>query len=42
MLDTIEIRYGKSELPVRLPKGCQPVVVRKPPMPLLENPHKSI
>jgi nickel-dependent lactate racemase len=42
MLDTIEIRYGKSELPVRLPKGCQPTVVRKPPMPLLENPHKSI
>ncbi|MFN6399740.1 MAG: nickel-dependent lactate racemase [Planctomycetota bacterium] len=42
MLDTVEIRYGKSELPIRLPKGCQPVVVRKPPMPLLADPKQAI
>lgn len=42
MLETVEIRYGKSELAVRLPKGCQPVVVRKPPMPLLADPKQAI
>ncbi|MFM8570933.1 MAG: lactate racemase domain-containing protein, partial [Pirellula sp.] len=42
MLDTVEIRYGKSELSVRLPKGCHPVVVRKPPMPLLGDPKQAI
>jgi nickel-dependent lactate racemase len=42
MLDTVEIRYGKSELSVRLPKGCQPIIVRKPPMPLLGNAPEAI
>jgi nickel-dependent lactate racemase len=42
MLDTVEIRYGKSELSVRLPKGCQPIVVRKPPMPLLGDAPEAI
>jgi nickel-dependent lactate racemase len=37
MTGTIGIRYGKGELRVRLPKGCEPVVVRKPPMPLLDD-----
>ena len=42
MHDTVEIRYGKSELKVRLPKGCEPVVVRKPPMPILDDAPKAI
>ena len=42
MLDTVEIRYGKSELSVKLPKGCEPVIVRKPPMPLLSDPKHAI
>jgi len=42
MEDMIDIRYGKQELHVRLPKGCEPVIVRKPPMPLLENPSQAI
>lgn len=37
MTETVGIRYGKVELRVRLPEGCEPVVVRKPPMPLLDD-----
>ncbi len=42
MAEVVDIRYGKHELHVRLPKGCEPVIVRKPPMPLLENPPEEI
>jgi nickel-dependent lactate racemase len=42
MQDSVEIRYGKGELRVRLPQGCEPTVIRKPPMPLLEDPASAI
>lgn len=42
MADSVEIRYGKGELHVRLPKGCEPTVIRKPAMPLLEDPASAI
>jgi nickel-dependent lactate racemase len=42
MQDSVEIRYGKGELRVRLPQGCEPTIIRKPPMPLLENPPEAI
>lgn len=42
MPDSVEIRYGKGELHVRLPKGCEPTVIRKPAMPLLEDPASAI
>lgn len=42
MADSVEIRYGKGELRIQLPKGCEPTVIRKPPMPLLENPSLAI
>ncbi|MFN7738262.1 MAG: nickel-dependent lactate racemase [Pirellula sp.] len=42
MAETIDIRYGKGELHVRLPRGCEPTVIRKPAMPLLDQPATSI
>jgi lactate racemase len=42
MAETVEIRYGKGELRVRLPDGCEPTVIRKPPMPLLHAPQQAI
>ena len=42
MAETIDIRYGKGELHVRLPRGCEPTVIRKPAMPLLDQPGTSI
>jgi lactate racemase len=42
MAETVEIRYGKGELHVRLPDGCEPTVIRKPPMPLLHAPQQAI
>ena len=42
MSDTVSIRYGKSELHVRLPKGCEPTIIRKPAMPVLPDPGEAI
>ena len=33
----VELRYGRHGLPVRLPPECDVTVVRKPPMPVLED-----
>lgn len=37
MNDSVEIRYGKGELKIPLPKGCEVTVIRKPPMPVIED-----
>ncbi|MEQ1825091.1 MAG: nickel-dependent lactate racemase [Pirellula sp.] len=42
MSETIAIRYGKGELQVRLPKGCEPTIIRKPDMPELKDPSAAI
>ncbi len=42
MSDSISIRYGKGELHVRLPNGCEPTVIRKPDMPVLQEPLTAI
>ena len=42
MSDSISIRYGKGELHVRLPNGCEPTVIRKPDMPVLQEPLSAI
>jgi lactate racemase len=42
MTDSVAIRYGKGELDVRLPKGCNPTIIRKPEMPVLSNPQNAI
>ena len=39
---TLDILYGKSGLPVRLPAGAQPTLVAKRPMPKLPDPHAAI
>ncbi|HUP81440.1 MAG TPA: hypothetical protein VM260_23015, partial [Pirellula sp.] len=42
MNDSISIRYGKGELHIRLPQGCEPTIIRKPDMPVLEDPLAAI
>lgn len=42
MSEFVSIRYGKGELHIRLPKGCEPTIIRKPEMPVLENPLLAI
>jgi len=42
MTDSVAIRYGKGELHVRLPKGCQPTIFRKPDMPVLPDANAAI
>ncbi|MCY2985946.1 MAG: nickel-dependent lactate racemase [Planctomycetota bacterium] len=42
MSDSISIRYGKGELHVKLPNGCEPTVIRKPDMPVLQEPLMAI
>ncbi len=42
MSDSVSIRYGKGELHIRLPKGCEPTIIRKPDMPILPDPLAAI
>ena len=42
MSDSVSIRYGKGELHIRLPKGCEPTIIRKPDMPVLQDPLSAI
>ena len=42
MNDSVSIRYGKGELHIRLPKGCEPTIIRKPDMPVLDDPLVAI
>ena len=38
MPQSLTLRYGQEELPLRLPAGCEPCVIRKPSMPLIADP----
>ncbi len=40
--ETVEIAFGRSQLPVRLPPGAQPVLIRKRPLPKLPDPHAAV
>jgi len=42
MSDSVAIRYGKGELHIRLPKGCEPTIIRKPAMPVLEDANQAV
>ena len=42
MSDSVSIRYGKGELQIRLPSGCEPTIIRKPDMPVLADPLAAI
>lgn len=42
MNDSVSIRYGKGELHIRLPNGCEPTIIRKPDMPILDDPLAAI
>lgn len=42
MANTVDIRYGKGELHVRLPHGCEPTIIRKPAMPVLPDAKSAV
>ena len=38
----VRLLYGRGELEVRLPEGCEPTVVEKPAMPVIEDPEAAV
>ena len=38
----VNLRYGRSELEVRLPEGCEATVIEKASMPLIEEPEAAV
>ena len=38
----VNLLYGRGELAVRLPEGCKPTVVEKPPMPVVAHPAAAV
>ena len=38
----VRLLYGRGELEVRLPEGCEPTVIEKPPMPVIDNPGAGV
>ena len=38
----VNLLYGRGELEVRLPAGCEPTVIEKPAMPVIEDPVAAV
>ena len=38
----VRLLYGRGELEVRLPEGCEPTVIEKPPMPVIGDPGAGV
>ena len=38
----VRLLYGRGELEVRLPEGCEPTVIEKPPMPVIGDPGAAV
>ena len=38
----VNLLYGRGELEVRLPAGCEPTVIEKPAMPVIEDPAAAV
>ena len=38
----VKLLYGRGELEVRLPEGCEPTVIEKPTMPVIEDPAAAV
>ena len=38
----VKLLYGRGQLEVRLPDGCEPTVIEKPPMPVIEDPATAV
>ena len=38
----VNLRYGRGDIPVRLPDDADVTIVRKPAMPVLETPHDAV
>ena len=42
MSDAVHLAFGRGQLPVRLPAGAAPTLVRKRPLPKLADPHGAV
>ena len=38
----VELEYGRGRLPVRIPGGCEVTVLRKNPLPVIEDPERAV
>ena len=38
----VELEYGRGRLPVRIPDGCEVTVLRKNPLPTIEDPARAV
>ena len=38
----VRLLYGRGELEVRLPEGCEATLIEKPPMPVIEDPAAAV
>ena len=38
----VKLLYGRGALEVRLPEGCEPTVIEKPPMPVIADPAAAV
>ena len=38
----VELEYGRGRLPVRIPDGCEPTVLRKKPLPIIGDTARAV
>ena len=38
----VELEYGRGRLPVRIPDGCEPTVLRKNPLPIIDDTARAV
>ena len=38
----VELEYGRGRLPVRIPDGCEPTVLRKNPLPTIDDTARAV
>ena len=38
----VELEYGRGRLPVRIPDGCEPTVLRKTPLPIIDDTARAV
>ena len=38
----VELEYGRGRLPVRIPEGCEVTVLRKNPLPVIDDPAQAV
>ena len=38
----VELEYGRGRLPVRIPDGCETTVLRKNPLPIIDDTARAV